>query len=240
MILTSPVAGEFPAQRPVTRSLDVFFDLRRDRRLSKQSWGWWFDTPSRPLWRHCNAISNERWMQAWVQERHPAVLGFFWSVLSDIKCPGNIFFSLVWPSHAKDVVDATSGFDRQKSLGDFGPYDIWPAKLSPACMPSTSHDSFILCFPMAIKKLIKFIFEVKLTFQMLTVCWQQHSFSTHERMFLGRCRSFLDRKCLDLRGIWQSKNAKFSWNWVFGWPGRSFRDNLFSRMEITPWFYGTQ
>ena len=51
----SPVTGEFPAQRPVTRSLDVCFDLRPNKRLSKQSWGWWFETPSRPLWRHCNA-----------------------------------------------------------------------------------------------------------------------------------------------------------------------------------------
>ena len=24
------------------------------KRLSKQSWGWWFETPSRSLWRHCN------------------------------------------------------------------------------------------------------------------------------------------------------------------------------------------
>ena len=36
----SPVPGEFPAQRPVTRSFDVFFDLRPNKRLSKQSWGW--------------------------------------------------------------------------------------------------------------------------------------------------------------------------------------------------------
>ena len=48
----SPVTGEFPAQRPVTRSFDVFFDLLLNTRLSKQSWGWWFETPSRPLWRH--------------------------------------------------------------------------------------------------------------------------------------------------------------------------------------------
>ena len=46
--------GEFPAQRPVTRSFDVFFDLRLNKRLSKQSWGWWFETPSCPLWRHSN------------------------------------------------------------------------------------------------------------------------------------------------------------------------------------------
>ena len=48
----SPVSGEFPAQRPVTWSFDVFFDLRLNKRLGKQSWGWWFETPSRPLWRH--------------------------------------------------------------------------------------------------------------------------------------------------------------------------------------------
>ena len=48
----SPVPGEYPAQRPVTRSFDVFFDLRLNKRLSKQSWGWWFETLSCPLWRH--------------------------------------------------------------------------------------------------------------------------------------------------------------------------------------------
>ena len=36
----SPVPGEFPAQRPVTRSFDVFFDLHPNKRLSKQWWGW--------------------------------------------------------------------------------------------------------------------------------------------------------------------------------------------------------
>ena len=51
----SPVPGEFPTQRPVTRSLDVFFDLRPNKRLRKQSWGWWFETLSRPLWRNCYA-----------------------------------------------------------------------------------------------------------------------------------------------------------------------------------------
>ena len=46
--------GEFPTQRTVTRSFDVFFDLRLNKRLSKQSWGWWFETLSLSLWRHCN------------------------------------------------------------------------------------------------------------------------------------------------------------------------------------------
>ena len=33
----SPVPGEFPAQRPVTHGFDVFFDLRQNKQLSKQS-----------------------------------------------------------------------------------------------------------------------------------------------------------------------------------------------------------
>ena len=40
-----PVTGEIPAQRPVTQSFDVFCDLRLNKRLSKQSRGWWFETP---------------------------------------------------------------------------------------------------------------------------------------------------------------------------------------------------
>ena len=42
------------SQRPVTRSFDVFVYLRLIKHVSKQSWGWWFEISSRPLWRHCN------------------------------------------------------------------------------------------------------------------------------------------------------------------------------------------
>ena len=31
----SPVPGEFPTQRPVMQSFDVFFDLRLNKRLSE-------------------------------------------------------------------------------------------------------------------------------------------------------------------------------------------------------------
>ena len=48
--------GEFPAQRPVTRSFDVYFDLRLNKRLCKQSWGWWIETLLCPLWRHSNEL----------------------------------------------------------------------------------------------------------------------------------------------------------------------------------------
>ena len=50
--------GEFPTQRPVTRSFDVFFDMRSNKRLSKQSWGWWFEMPSLSLWRHRNVVDG--------------------------------------------------------------------------------------------------------------------------------------------------------------------------------------
>ena len=55
----SPVTGEFPAQRPVTRGFDVFCDLCLNKRLSKQSWGWRFEPPSRSLWRQCNAYRDD-------------------------------------------------------------------------------------------------------------------------------------------------------------------------------------
>ena len=46
--------GEFPTQRPVTWSFDVFFDVRLNKRLSKHSSGWLFETLSWSLWRHHN------------------------------------------------------------------------------------------------------------------------------------------------------------------------------------------
>ena len=58
----SPVPGEFPAQRLVTRSLDVFMDLHPNKRLGKQWWGWWFETQSCPIWRHRNdSLKHGSW-----------------------------------------------------------------------------------------------------------------------------------------------------------------------------------
>ena len=58
--VTGYLCGEFTGPRwfPHTKASDAelwfFFDLRLNKRLSKQSWGWWFETLSPPLWRHCN------------------------------------------------------------------------------------------------------------------------------------------------------------------------------------------
>ena len=63
-----PIIGEFPSQRSVTRSLDVFFDVRLRKRLSKQSICWWFETPWSSLWRHhnedksCSEVLSLTWL----------------------------------------------------------------------------------------------------------------------------------------------------------------------------------
>ena len=72
--VTGPLCGEFtghrwnPPQRPVTRSFDVFLDLRLNKKVSKQSWGWWFETPSRSVWRHCNDTSKRH--STWCDSRN--------------------------------------------------------------------------------------------------------------------------------------------------------------------------
>ena len=52
----SPVTGKFPSQRLVTQSIDIFFDMRLKKQLSKQLRRWWFEMPSRSLWLHCNGL----------------------------------------------------------------------------------------------------------------------------------------------------------------------------------------
>ena len=46
---------------PVTKASDVelwcFFYLCLNKLLRKHSWGWWFKTPSRSLWRYCNVMN---------------------------------------------------------------------------------------------------------------------------------------------------------------------------------------
>ena len=93
----SAVNGEFPTQRPVTWSFDVFFDLRVNKRLSKQSWGWWFETPESSLWRHCNDSCRKRlcdgFYEKWAQFLHMVIpVPFVMTVVIsyDYPCPCNV------------------------------------------------------------------------------------------------------------------------------------------------------
>ena len=84
--------GEFPTQSPVTRSFDIFFDLRLNKRLSKQPRGWWFETLSWSSWRHCNdtflsldrlLMSNHRLPSNYSQRRAH-------------NCPSDRYMYLLW------------------------------------------------------------------------------------------------------------------------------------------------
>ena len=64
--VTGPLCGEFivpsefPSQTPATRSFDVFFDLRLNKRLSKHSRSWWFETSSHSLWCQCDGLHTDK------------------------------------------------------------------------------------------------------------------------------------------------------------------------------------
>ena len=49
----------------MTQSFDVFFDLRLNKSVSKQSWGWWFETPPSSLWYHCNELIKSKTKPWW-------------------------------------------------------------------------------------------------------------------------------------------------------------------------------
>ena len=79
-------AGEFPTQRPVMQSFDVFCDLCLNKQLSKKWWDWWFEMSPRPLWHHCNVCLV--WKCWWSSLQFPAVcthLYFFRMLFKDFS-----------------------------------------------------------------------------------------------------------------------------------------------------------
>ena len=50
----SPITGEFTSQSQWRGALMFSLICALNKRLSKRSWGWWFETPSHSLWRHCD------------------------------------------------------------------------------------------------------------------------------------------------------------------------------------------
>ena len=99
---SSQVTGEFTAQRPVTQSFDIFFDLRLNKRLSKQSCGWWFETLSYPLWRHCNEMPLKHAMIPLIQCIYKKSFSIFTSSTFNIeKANGLMDISLIFLYHHK-------------------------------------------------------------------------------------------------------------------------------------------
>ena len=61
------------------------------------------------------------------------------------------------------------------------------------------------------------------TYEMLIMCGQQHSFLTHKRMFLWKCRRFKDRKCIKLRRA-RTPNLRIHAKWSnhLSYQGQTF------------------
>ena len=132
--------GEFPTQRPVTRSFDVFFDLRLNKLLSKQWWGWWFETLSWSLWRQCNcnfAHCHYRGPVKWkfddfFQANQNNLLNkqlscrWFWDALKPIQhhCNANIPYPPTLLRHKQVEFDGIVGDDPFKITTEILKYRI--------------------------------------------------------------------------------------------------------------------
>ena len=113
--VTGHSCGEFTAQSPVTRSSDVSFDLRLNKRLSKQSQGWWFETLSGPLWRHGNVTDRSNWTDK----------PFCVSYDTQLKLPAKD--SVAYAAKPIDIKDSVVPIDEITfTLFD---YDLWEQKV---------------------------------------------------------------------------------------------------------------
>ena len=65
----SPVTGEFPHKGQWRGALMFSLICAWINGWVNQSWGWWFETPSRPLWCHCNGMSL-----SWTHQTNFAVM----------------------------------------------------------------------------------------------------------------------------------------------------------------------
>ena len=78
----------------VTRSFDVFYDMRLNKRMSTQGWGWWLGTPWRPLWRHCNVeILKKKFASLALC---PSVTGTWILITRGQWCGAVVFSVLTW------------------------------------------------------------------------------------------------------------------------------------------------
>ena len=88
--VTGPCAGIFPHKCQWLGAL-VFFYLRLNKRLSRQSWGWWFQTSLCSLWRHFNVpVIN------WREFLRILLICFHWLFVqhqNDYSSPGNLLIT---------------------------------------------------------------------------------------------------------------------------------------------------
>ena len=130
------VTGGFPSQSPVVASLDIFFYLRLNKGLSKQSRHRWFETLWRSLWRRCNDCRQDclnfmmmSWhgnafcitAHLWVESKgHRVTLRYVLITLLKIPCGRANHLYGVFTTHIlewRTVYPLTKGY-----LGAYSPY----------------------------------------------------------------------------------------------------------------------
>ena len=113
--VTDPLRGEFTGHQwiPPTKASEAelwyIFYLLLNKLLSKQSWGWWFETPSCSLLCHCNEdVYNCYHHDDIIKWKHfpcywPFVWGIHWSLVDSLKRPVtqsfDVFFDLCLNKH---------------------------------------------------------------------------------------------------------------------------------------------
>ena len=73
----SPVTVNSPHKAQWRGALMFSLICVLNKRLSKQSWGWWFKTPSPSLWRHCNESSDFRNKNKTVMKQQGRILTIY-------------------------------------------------------------------------------------------------------------------------------------------------------------------
>ena len=76
----SPVNSPHKGQWRGALMFSFFFYL--NKRLGKQSWGWWFETLSRSLWRHC----NDKDVKAWYEMKMYVSVSYEFSARKGLFC----------------------------------------------------------------------------------------------------------------------------------------------------------
>ena len=137
----SPVPVEFPTQRPVTRCFDVFFDLLLNKRLSKQSWGWWLETLSRLLWRRRNDfVRPSRCSPWWILTKFTKIIPPFYThtfsgppenLILDNSIHEILMFKMKYAIFAKIVFDCLSRSYRKCLKSTIVPHAIHMGNVLP-------------------------------------------------------------------------------------------------------------
>ena len=120
-----------------------------NKRLSKQSWGWWFDTPSRSLWRHCNGrMENPIWTLTFTETE---------------SLPLTLFHRHKWVlplSNSPNVTCNTMHGDAQPPLQITKTREICP--WTPPCIAADSLIGyFVVTLPIAVDKFTQDAYDCK-------------------------------------------------------------------------------